>query len=67
MSVGASYAKNLAKVFGVYHHNVSATIQCQFLMFHNILPLWKLNVRNKISYYIFPITKVVLKWWALNE
>jgi hypothetical protein len=67
MSVGASYAKSLAKVFGVYHRNVFATIQCQFLMFHNILPLWKLNVKNKRSYCILPITKVVLKWWALNE
>jgi hypothetical protein len=29
--------------------------------------LWKLNVKNKRSYCILPITKVVLKWWALNE
>ncbi len=64
VSARASSTRNMAKVLGVHHHNVSVPIQCRSLCV-TMSYLWKLTMKNKKSDCILLVIEVVvLKHWA---
>jgi hypothetical protein len=69
VSVGlrTSFARGIARMFGVHHQNVVATILCQALMCESGVPLWTLTMRNKRSDGIMPSTRhTIVNWWAIE-
>jgi hypothetical protein len=62
-----SFARGIARMFGVHHQNVVATILCKALMCESGVPLWTLTMRNKRNDGIMPSTRhTIVNWWAIE-